>query len=105
MDIIDIHTHAIAPDTARFPLAPIGGKQSDWSRMRPVSAEQLLATTDEAGGTKVAAVHSSTAYGHDASYVVECVRRYPARLAGVFSLDMLADDAGAQFDRWTRADL
>ena len=105
MDIIDIHTHAISPDTARFPLAPIGGKQSDWSRTRPVSAEQLLATTDEAGVTKVALVHASTAYGHDASYVVECVRRYPARFAGVFSLDMLADDAVAQFDHWTAAGL
>ena len=105
MDIIDIHTHAIAPDTARFPLAPIGGKQSDWSRARPVSAEQLLAAMDEAGVAKVALVHASTAYGHDPSYLVECVQRYPARFAGVFSLDMLADDAVTQFDRWTAADL
>src|SRR3974390_891547 len=105
MDIIDIHTHAISPDTVRFPLSPIGGKQSDWSRTRPVSAEQLLAAMDEAGVAKVALVHASTAYGHDPSYLVECVQRYPARFAGVFSLDMLADDAVPQFDRWTAADL
>ncbi len=105
MQIIDIHTHAISPYTARFPLAPIGGKQSDWSRTRPVSAEQLIAAMDEAGVAKVALVHASTAYGHDASYVVECVRRYPDRFAGVFSLDMLANDALQQFERWTSAGL
>ena len=105
MQIIDIHTHAISPDRARFPLGPLGGKQSDWSRTRPVSAEQLLAAMDEAGVAKVALVHASTAYGHDASYVAECVQRYPDRFAGVFSLDMLADDAVAQFDRWTAAGL
>lgn len=103
MDIIDIHTHAISSDVVRFPLAPLGGKQSDWSRTRPVSAEQLLAAMDEAGVAKVALVHASTAYGHDASYVAECVQRYPERFAGVFSLDMLADDAVAQFARWTAA--
>lgn len=105
MEIIDIHTHAISPDTDRFPLAPLGGKQSDWSRTRPVSAEQLLAAMDEAGVSKVALVHASTAYGHDASYVVDCVRRYPDRFAGVFSIDMLAEDAVAQFERWTNAGL
>ncbi len=105
MQIIDIHTHAISPDTARFPLAPIGGKQSDWSRTRPVSAEQLIAAMDEADVAKVALVHASTAYGHDASYVVDCVRRYPDRFAGVFSLDMLANDSLQQFERWTSAGL
>lgn len=105
MDLIDIHTHAISPDTAQFPLAPLGGKQSDWSRTRPVSAEQLLAAMDEAGVSKVALVHASTAYGHDASYVVDCVRRYPDRFAGVFSVDMLADNAVEQFERWTKAGL
>jgi hypothetical protein len=37
-EIIDIHNHVIAPDTQRYPLAPLGGKQSDWSRTRPTSA-------------------------------------------------------------------
>jgi predicted TIM-barrel fold metal-dependent hydrolase len=105
MDIIDIHTHAISPDTARFPLAPLGGKQSDWSRTRPVSAEELLAAMDDARVSKVALVHASTAYGHDASYVADCVRRYSDRFAGVFSVDMLADDAVAQFERWVDAGL
>jgi predicted TIM-barrel fold metal-dependent hydrolase len=100
-EVIDIHTHAISADTTRFPLAPLGGKQSDWSRTRPTSVEQLLAAMDDGGIAKAALVHASTVYGHDNSYVAECVARYPDRLVGVFSIDMLADDACAQFDRWT----
>ena len=30
--VIDIHPHIIADDTRRYPLAPLGGHQSDWSR-------------------------------------------------------------------------
>jgi predicted TIM-barrel fold metal-dependent hydrolase len=100
-EVIDIHTHAMSADTSRFPLAPVGGKQSDWSRTRPTSVEQLLAAMDEGGIAKAALVHASTIYGHDNSYVAECVARYPDRLVGVFSIDMMADDACAQFDRWT----
>jgi predicted TIM-barrel fold metal-dependent hydrolase len=100
LEVIDIHTHAMSPDVGRFPFAPIGGKQSEWSRVRPTSVEQLLAAMDEAGIARAALVHASTVYGHDNSYVAECVSRYPDRLAGVFSIDMLAADACAQFDRW-----
>jgi predicted TIM-barrel fold metal-dependent hydrolase len=100
-EVIDIHTHAISSDIERFPVAPLGGKQSDWSRTRPTSAEQLLAAMNEAGIGQAALVHASTVYGHDNSYVAECVSRYPDRFAGVFSIDMLAADACAQFDRWT----
>jgi predicted TIM-barrel fold metal-dependent hydrolase len=32
------HCHVISPDQARFPRAPIGGKQSDWAVSRPVTA-------------------------------------------------------------------
>ena len=102
---IDIHTHAISPDTARYPFAPLGGKQSDWSKTRPVSAEALLEAMDTAGVAKAALVHASTAYGHDNSYVADCVARYPDRFAGVFSIDLLAADACEKFDRWVAAGL
>ncbi|HET6143180.1 MAG TPA: hypothetical protein VFE02_06695 [Candidatus Acidoferrales bacterium] len=39
---IDIHPHVISTDTARYPNAPVGGKKSDWSHAKPVSAERLL---------------------------------------------------------------
>jgi predicted TIM-barrel fold metal-dependent hydrolase len=64
---IDIHPHVIATDTARFPLAPLGGHQSDWSRARPVPFERLVAEMDHAGVDKAAIVQASTAYGHDNS--------------------------------------
>ena len=104
-EIIDIHTHVISSDTARYPLAPVGGKQSDWSRTRPTSAQALIAAMDEAGVAKSAVVHASTAYGFDNSYLADSVKAHPDRFTGVFSIDMLADDALAQFERWTRAGL
>ena len=43
---VDIHPHVIAEDTRRYPLAPLSGRQSDWSRERPVSFEKMLAAMD-----------------------------------------------------------
>ena len=65
--VIDIHPHIIANDPQRYPLAPLGGHQSDWSRTRPVSTEQMIVAMDEAGVTKSALVQASTCYGHDNS--------------------------------------
>lgn len=104
-EIIDIHTHVISSDTVRYPLAPLGGKQSDWSRTRPTSAQALIAAMDEAGVAKSAVVHASTAYGFDNSYLADSVKAHPGRFTGVFSLDMLADDACEKFECWTRAGL
>ena len=59
---IDIHPHIIASDTARYPLAPLGGHQSDWSRTRPVTTEQMIAAMDKAGVAK-AAIAYKAAYG------------------------------------------
>ena len=43
--IIDIHPHVICPDTTRYPLAPLGGTQSTWSRDRPTSFETMIKET------------------------------------------------------------
>ena len=64
---IDIHPHIISGDATRYPLAPLGGHQSDWSRTRPVTLEQLVAAMDTAGVQKAAIVQASTCYGHDNS--------------------------------------
>ena len=104
-DVIDIHTHVISTDTGRYPLAPLGGKQSDWSHARPTTAEALIAAMDEAGVAQSAVVQASTAYGFDNSYLAECVAKYPKRFTGVFSIDRLAADAGRQFARWVAAGL
>jgi predicted TIM-barrel fold metal-dependent hydrolase len=98
--IFDTHTHVISPDTASYPVAPIGGHQSEWSRARPVDAAGLLRAMDEAGIARAVVVQASTVYGHDNRYVADTVRAHPDRFVGVYSIDALADDAVAQIDRW-----
>src|SRR5437764_5108994 len=98
--VIDTHAHVIAADEQRYPRAPLGGKQSDWSRERPVSAEQMLAAMDEAGIEKSVLVQASTCYGHDNSYVADAVAAHPRRFVGVFSVDVLAPDAPQRMRHW-----
>src|SRR5262245_58440317 len=89
-DIIDIHPHIVSPDTHRYPLAPLGGKQSTWSSERPTAYQQLLQAMNEAGVAKAAIVHSSTAYGYDNSYVADAIAAVPSRFTGVYSIDVTA---------------
>ena len=97
---IDIHPHVIANDAKRYPLAPLGGHQSDWSRTRPVTAEDMIAAMDRAGVDKSALVQASTCYGHDNSYVADAVAAYPTRFTGVFSVDVLDADAPQKMRYW-----
>jgi predicted TIM-barrel fold metal-dependent hydrolase len=98
--VIDIHPHIISPDLKRYPRAPLGGKQSDWSATRPVSLEQLIAAMDATGIQKAAIVQASTCYGHDNSYVADAVAAHPERFTGVFSADVLAPDATIKMRHW-----
>ena len=98
--IIDIHPHVICPDTTRYPLAPLGGTQSTWSRDRPTSYETMINEMDAAGVAKSAIVQASTAYGHDNSYVAEAIAAHPKRFTGVFSVDVLAPDAPERMRHW-----
>ena len=100
MRIIDIHPHVISMDETRYPRAPIGGRQSDWSRERPVPYEKLIAAMDAAGIAKAALVQASTCYGHDNSYVADAVAAHPERFTGVFSCDVLAPDAPEKMMDW-----
>ena len=100
MAVIDIHPHIIANDAKRYPLAPLGGHQSDWSRTRPVTTEQMIAAMDQAGVAKSALVQASTCYGHDNSYVADAVAAHPNRFTGVFSVDVLAPDAPERMKYW-----
>lgn len=100
MSIVDIHPHIVSPDTAKYPLAPLGGKQSAWSAERPTTYQDLLNAMDQAGVAKAAIVHSSTAYGYDNSYAADAVAAVPSRFTGVYSIDVLAPDAVKTFDHW-----
>jgi L-fuconolactonase len=97
---IDIHPHVIAADDGRYPRAPLGGHQSEWSRTRPVSTAAMIAAMDKAGVDKSALVQASTCYGYDNSYVADAVAAYPARFTGVFSVDVLAPDAVDRMRYW-----
>lgn len=100
MPIIDIHPHVIATDNVRYPLQPLGGTQSTWSRDRPTPYEAMIKAMDEAGVDKSAIVQASTAYGHDNSYVAEAIATHPKRFTGVFSVDMLAADSVEKMKHW-----
>jgi L-fuconolactonase len=100
MPIIDIHPHVISTDNARYPLQPLGGSQSTWSRDRPTPYEKMIEAMDQAGVAKSAIVQASTAYGHDNSYVAEAIAAYPKRFTGVFSIDMLAADNVDKMKHW-----
>ena len=97
---IDIHPHVIANDEKRYPLAPLGGHQSDWSRTRPVTYEQMITAMDAAGVDRAALVQASTCYGYDNSYVTAAVAACPSRFIGVFSVDVLAPDAVEKMRHW-----
>ena len=98
--IVDIHPHIISTDNVRYPNSPLGGHKSDWSRERPVGLDQMVAAMDQAGIAKAALVQASTCYGHDNSYLADAVAAYPERFTGVFSVDMLANDAPEKIRYW-----
>ncbi|HZE61859.1 MAG TPA: amidohydrolase family protein [Burkholderiales bacterium] len=97
---IDIHPHVISRDEKRYARAPLGGKQSDWSRERPVSAEEMLAAMDEADIERSVLVQASSCYGHDNSYLADAVAAHPKRFTGVFSVDVFAPDAADKVRYW-----
>lgn len=97
---IDTHTHVISSDEARYPRAPVGGHQSDWSKERPVTVERMLESMDAAGVAKSVLVQASTCYGHDNSYVADAVAAHPDRFTGVCSIDVLEPDARDTLRHW-----
>jgi L-fuconolactonase len=103
--IIDTHPHVISPDTATYPLQPIGGTQSSWSQAHAVTHEALITAMDEAGIAKAVVVQASTAYGYDNSYLADAVAAHPDRMTGVFAVDALAADAIERIEYWKRRGL
>ena len=100
MILLDTHTHVISPDTTTYPLAPIGGRQSEWSHERPVDADGLLRAMDFAGIEQAVVVQASTVYGHDNSYVAASVQAHRDRFVGVYSIDATAPDAVERIAYW-----
>ncbi|MFG2427444.1 amidohydrolase family protein [Streptomyces sp. NPDC048590] len=93
MDVVDAHCHIISEDQARYPKAPIGGKQSEWAASRPVTAEGMVSRMDETGIDQAVLVQATTNYGYDNSYVLDSSRRWPERFVAVGTVDPLRPDA------------
>lgn len=98
--LVDIHPHIVSTDADKYPITPLEGKRSEWSKKRSVNFEEMIAAMDEAGVDKAALVHSSTTYGYDCSYLADSVAQQPKRLTGVFSVNMMADDAAEKIRYW-----
>ncbi len=98
--IIGTHRHVIATDTQKSPLAPLFGKQSDWSQAHPIDYADMVKANIEAKVDKAVLVQASSAYAFDNSYVADSVAAHPERFTGVFSIDVMAPDAAAKMKHW-----
>lgn len=84
MNYIDAHSHVWTPDTEHYPLAP-GFRRAN---MDPPSftAEELLAQAKPVGVNRVVLIQMSF-YGHDNSYMLDCMKKYPGTFSGVAVID------------------
>lgn len=100
---VDAHPHLVAADTQRYPIAPLGGRQSEWSKGLHLTAEELLGHMEKAGVDQAAVVQASTVHGYDNSYCADSAARYPNRFVGVSCVDPLASDAPKTLAYWVEA--
>jgi len=99
--VVDTHCHVISSDTTFFPITtPLGGKQSDWSKERPVSDSGMMTAMKAGGVSKSVLVQASTCYGHDNRYVAQSVAHHPEAFAGVFSVDLVSPQSVEQIAHW-----
>lgn len=98
--LIDTHSHVIATDTAKYPLAPLFGRQSQWSAEHPLDYPDMIAAMDSAGVDRTVLVQASSAYAFDNSYVADALAAHPNCFAGVFSIDVVAPDAVEKMKYW-----
>ncbi|MET9262676.1 amidohydrolase family protein [Amycolatopsis sp. NPDC004079] len=105
MDIIDTHCHVVSADLARYPRAPLGGKQSGWATTRPVTADGMAQRMDEAGIAHAVLVQATTAYGYDNSYVLDSRTQRPDRFLAVGTVDPLRPDAAEHLEKVTSGGL
>jgi predicted TIM-barrel fold metal-dependent hydrolase len=98
--IVDTHPHLLADDTKTYPIVPLGGVQSEWSKGQHLTAEEFLALMDDAGVEKATLVQAATVHGVDNRFCVEAAQRYPDRFVAVVTIDILAPDAADTLSYW-----
>src|SRR2546425_12685381 len=100
MIIVETHAHPVAADTTKYPIDPLGGVQSEWSKDFTNTGEEFLALMDEAGVAQATLVQASTVHGYDNSYTAECAAAHPDRFVGIGCIDALAPDAPDVLSYW-----
>lgn len=96
--IVDTHPHVISRDTDRYPVDPVGGRRSAWSRERSVTVNELIGSMAEAEIDKAAIVQTSTVYGYDNAYILDAVAAYPDRFVAICAVDMRLKDAAKRIE-------
>jgi len=99
-DLVDIHPHIISSDPQRYPVKPLCGIRSTWSEEQPATWAQLRDAMSSAGVGRAAIVQSSTTYGHDNSYLADCIDVAPQGFVGVCSIGLLDEDVPEQVRYW-----
>jgi L-fuconolactonase len=98
--IVDTHPHVMAKPSERYPFAPVGGQQSDWSRDVSLDGDAFAAMMSVAGVGQAVLVQTSTVYGFDNGFLADTVASRPAVFSGVCSIDALASDAPSRLSYW-----
>jgi L-fuconolactonase len=98
--MIDTHLHPIADDLACYPISPIGGVQSEWSRGLQLTGDEILAHMRRAGVSQATLVQASTVHGYDNQYCAACCELHPRDFVGVCCIDPLAPNAADTLSHW-----
>lgn len=95
-EAIDAHAHVWTPDVRQYPLAP----PFTIADMQPASftAEELLKIARAEGVSRVVLIQM-VFYGHDNTYLLDCLRRYPSVFSGVAQIDERGQDPAAEMRR------
>ena len=98
--MIDTHLHPIADDLACYPITPIGGRQSDWSKGLQLTGDEILAHMRRAGVQQATLVQASTVHGYDNQYCAVCCELHRREFVGVCCVDPLAPNAADTLAHW-----
>ena len=98
--VIDTHALVVSSDPLTYPVQPLGGHRSNWSIERSLTVQDYIQEMDQAGISHAVLLQASTVYGFDNSYLSDTVRQYSDRFVGMFSVNILDDQAPAQMRYW-----
>jgi predicted TIM-barrel fold metal-dependent hydrolase len=100
--IVDLHQHVLSPDRARYPFDPPTGRVAAFVEERALDLPAMRAELTAAGVARGILVQTSTAYGNDNSYAVDCAATDREHFAAVGCIDARAPDAAERLRYWVR---